>query len=84
MRPRVRKKSRSVEAGVKWQMFGERLTLSGAVFQDTRRNTNVEVLPNEYEQVGQTRVRGLEAGVSPGPSRRPGTSMVFLSSWTTS
>ncbi|MGE8655196.1 MAG: TonB-dependent receptor [Achromobacter sp.] len=59
-------KSRSVEAGVKWQMFDERLTLSGAVFQDTRKNTNVEVLPNEYEQVGQTRVRGIELGFSGG------------------
>lgn len=57
-------KSRSMEAGVKWQLFGERLTLSGAVFQDTRKNTNVEVLPNEYEQVGQTRVRGFELGFS--------------------
>lgn len=57
-------KSRTVEAGVKWQVFDERLTLTGAVFQDTRRNTNIEVLPNEYEQAGQTRVRGIELGFS--------------------
>lgn len=57
-------KSRSMEAGVKWQMFDERLTLSGAVFHDRRKNTNVEVLPGEYEQVGQTRVRGIELGFS--------------------
>ncbi|MFY1869836.1 TonB-dependent receptor [Achromobacter xylosoxidans] len=57
-------KSRSVEAGVKWLVLDERLTLTGAVFQDTRRNTNIEVLPNEYEQAGQTRVRGIELGFS--------------------
>ena len=57
-------KSRTVEAGVKWQVFDERLTLTGAVFQDTRKNTNIEVLPNEYEQAGQTRVRGFELGFS--------------------
>ncbi|MFY2994839.1 TonB-dependent receptor [Achromobacter xylosoxidans] len=57
-------KSRSVEAGVKWLVLDERLTLTGAVFQDTRRNTNIEVLPNEYERAGQTRVRGIELGFS--------------------
>lgn len=57
-------KSRSVEAGVKWLVLDERLTLTGSVFQDTRRNTNIEVLPNEYEQAGQTRVRGIELGFS--------------------
>ncbi|CUI86987.1 ligand-gated channel [Achromobacter xylosoxidans] len=57
-------KSRSVEAGVKWLVLDERLTLTSAVFQDTRRNTNIEVLPNEYEQAGQTRVRGIELGFS--------------------
>lgn len=57
-------KSRSVEAGVKWLVLDERLTLTGAVFQDTRRNTNIEVLPNEYAQAGQTRVRGIELGFS--------------------
>lgn len=57
-------KSRSDEAGVKWLVLDERLTLTGAVFQDTRRNTNIEVLPNEYEQAGQTRVRGIELGFS--------------------
>lgn len=56
--------SRSVEAGVKWLVFDERLTLSGAVFQDTRKHTNIEVMPNEYEQAGETRVRGLELGFS--------------------
>ncbi|WP_241132745.1 TonB-dependent receptor [Achromobacter insuavis] len=57
-------KSRSVEAGVKWQVLDERLTLSGAVFQDTRKHTNIEVMPNEYEQAGETRVRGIELGFS--------------------
>ncbi len=59
-------KSRTVELGTKWQMFNERLTLSGAVFQDNRKNTNIEVAKDEWAQAGETRVRGIELGFSGG------------------
>lgn len=57
-------KSRSVELGTKWQVFDDRLTLSGAVFQDIRKNTSVAVSATEVAQVGEAKVRGIELGFS--------------------
>lgn len=57
-------KSQSIELGTKWQVLDNRLTLSGAVFQDTRKNAAIEVEPTVYEQAGKSRVRGLELGFS--------------------
>ena len=55
-------KSRSVELGTKWQVFDDRLTLSGALFQDIRKNTSVAVSATETSQVGEAKVRGIELG----------------------
>ena len=57
-------KSRSVELGTKWQVFDDRLTLSGALFQDIRKNTSVAVSATETSQVGEAKVRGIELGFS--------------------
>jgi len=57
-------KSRTVEVGTKWQVLDDRLALSAALFQDIRKNTNVQVSANETEQVGKAKVRGLELGFS--------------------
>ena len=57
-------KSRSVELGTKWQVFDDRLTLSGAVFQDIRKNTSVAVSATEVAQIGEAKVRGIELGFS--------------------
>lgn len=57
-------KSRTVELGTKWQVFDDRLTLSGALFQDIRKNMNIAVSADEVAQVGEVKVRGLELGFS--------------------
>ena len=54
----------SIEAGVKWAFFGDRLTTSAAIFQLNRENAQIEVAPGVYAQAGETEVRGLELGVS--------------------
>lgn len=54
----------SYEIGAKANLFGERLSLSGAVFQMTRKNAQILVDDGVYEQAGETEVRGLELGVS--------------------
>ncbi|WP_459617576.1 TonB-dependent receptor [Bordetella sp. 2513F-2] len=57
-------KSRSIELGTKWQLLDDNLTLTAAVFQDIRKNTSVAVSATEYEQVGESKVRGFELGFS--------------------
>jgi catecholate siderophore receptor len=54
----------SYEIGAKANLFGERLSLSGALFQTTRKNAQILVDDGVYEQAGETEVRGLELGVS--------------------
>lgn len=54
----------SYEVGAKANLFGERLSLSGALFQTTRKNALILVDDGVSEQVGETEVRGLELGVS--------------------
>lgn len=56
--------SESYEVGAKANLFGERLSLSGALFQTTRKNAQILVDDGVYEQAGETEVRGLELGVS--------------------
>lgn len=54
----------SIEAGVKWAFFRERLTTSAAIFQLTRENAQIQIEPGVYAQAGETEVTGLELGVS--------------------
>ncbi|MDP2215607.1 TonB-dependent siderophore receptor [Phenylobacterium sp.] len=54
----------SVEAGVKWAFFGERLTTSAAIFQVNRENAQIQIEPGVYAQAGETEVRGLELAVA--------------------
>ncbi|WP_333585446.1 TonB-dependent receptor [Phenylobacterium sp.] len=54
----------SLEAGVKWAFFGERLSASAAVFQTVRENAQIQISPGVYAQAGEAEVRGLEIGVS--------------------
>ncbi|MDO9609435.1 MAG: TonB-dependent siderophore receptor [Brevundimonas sp.] len=52
------------EIGAKAELFGQRLTLSGALFQTTRKNAQILVEDGVYEQAGETEVKGLELGFS--------------------
>lgn len=54
----------SYELGAKANLFGERLSLSGALFQTTRKNAQILVEDGVYEQAGETEVKGVELGVS--------------------
>ncbi|HEY9280206.1 MAG TPA: TonB-dependent receptor, partial [Eoetvoesiella sp.] len=57
-------KSRTLELGTKWNVLDERLNLTAAIFQNDRRDAQIEVDPGIFAQAGETRVRGLELGVS--------------------
>jgi len=52
------------EVGAKAELFGQRLTLSGALFQTTRKNAAILVEDGVYAQAGETEVKGLELGFS--------------------
>ncbi|MGB6104224.1 MAG: TonB-dependent siderophore receptor [Pusillimonas sp.] len=57
-------KSTSIELGTKWNVLDERLNLTAAIFQNDRRDAQIEVEPDVVAQAGKTRVRGLELGIS--------------------
>jgi catecholate siderophore receptor len=52
------------EIGAKAELFGRRLSLSGALFQTTRKNAQILMEDGNYEQAGETEVKGLELGFS--------------------
>ena len=52
------------ELGAKWDVLGSRLSLAAAVFRTEKQNTRVMTGINTYENVGQTRVDGLELSAS--------------------
>lgn len=54
--------SRSVELGTKWELFDDKLTLSGALFHDERKNASIAISATENAQAGKTRVQGIELG----------------------
>jgi len=54
----------SFELGAKANVFHDRLALSAALFQTTRKNAAVLVDDGRYDQIGEVEVRGLELGVS--------------------
>jgi catecholate siderophore receptor len=58
-------KTYTLEAGSKWDFFGGRVLLSGAVFRVEKLNARTPGLPNEPPQVleGKQRVQGIELSV---------------------
>lgn len=56
--------SESFELGAKWNLFGDTLALSGAVFKTTRQNAQIQTDPGVYQQVGEVEVKGIELGIS--------------------
>src|SRR3546814_19400827 len=57
-------KSATLELGTKWNVLDERLSLTAAIFQNDRRDAQIEVEPGQFAQAGHPRVRGLELGAS--------------------
>ncbi len=64
-------KTYTLEAGSKWEMFGSRLLLTGAVFRVEKTNARTPGLPGEPPQVldGRQRVEGVELSASGSPVR---------------
>ncbi|MGF6590490.1 TonB-dependent receptor [Pseudomonas sp. 2835] len=48
------------EIGTKWNLLDERLALTAAIFRTEKENARVLVSTNTYENVGKSRVDGLE------------------------
>ena len=57
-------RSNTIELGTKWNVLEEKLSLTAALFQNDRKDAQIEVSPDVFEQAGKTRVRGFELGVS--------------------
>lgn len=52
------------EAGVKYDLFGEYLSLTGAVFQITQSNSRSQNADGTYSATGTIRVKGVRAGAA--------------------
>ncbi|AGZ36906.1 MAG: TonB-dependent receptor [Pseudomonas sp.] len=52
------------EVGTKWELLNERLSLTAALFRTEKENARVQVDTTSYENVGETRVQGIELSAS--------------------
>ncbi len=57
-------KTRSYEIGAKADLFHDRLSLTGALFQTDTRNARVTSDANSIAFIGKRRIRGVELGVN--------------------
>jgi catecholate siderophore receptor len=57
-------KNRSYELGGKWNLVGDRLELTSAVFNVEQTNARTQISTTEYSLAGNLRVRGAEVGAS--------------------
>lgn len=52
--------AKNYEIGTKWDLFNDRLSLTADIFRTEKENARVQVNTNTYENVGKTRVQGVE------------------------
>jgi catecholate siderophore receptor len=52
------------EIGTKWDLLDQRLSLAAALFRTEKENARVQVDTTSYENVGETRVQGIELSAS--------------------
>ena len=52
------------EIGTKWDLLDQRLSLAAALFRTEKENARVQVDTDSYENVGETRVQGIELSAS--------------------
>jgi catecholate siderophore receptor len=58
-------RSRNVEAGTKWNVLGNRLAVTGAIFRTEKTNARTRDLNNEpFVLAGRQRVQGIELGLT--------------------
>ena len=56
--------NKSYEVGTKWDLLNGNLSVTTALFQVEKKNARAQISPGVYENIGEVRVRGFEAGVS--------------------
>ncbi|MFT4251415.1 MAG: TonB-dependent receptor [Caulobacter sp.] len=54
----------TLEGGAKWDVFGGKLSLTGAVFEVKTTNSRIQTTATTYAMAGEKRVRGFEIGAS--------------------
>lgn len=57
-------KNHTLEAGAKWDVFGGKLSLTGAVFEVKTSNAKITQTDGTVAMAGEKRVRGFEVGAS--------------------
>ncbi len=57
-------KNHTLEAGAKWDVFGGKLALTGAVFEVKTTNSRITLADATVAMAGEKRVRGFEVGAS--------------------
>jgi len=63
-------KTRSVEGGVKWELFGAKALATGAYFQSNTENVRITQADSTIAAVGTRRNRGLDFGITGYVSRK--------------
>lgn len=56
--------SRTFEVGTKWDLLNDKLNLSAAIFRTEKNNARVQNTDGTYDNIGSTKVDGLEIGVA--------------------
>ena len=56
--------SRTFEIGTKWDLFNDKLNLTAAIFRTEKNNSRVQLLDGTYQNIGETKVDGIELGVN--------------------
>jgi len=56
--------NKSFEAGTKWDLLNGNLSVTTAVFQVEKKDARAQISAGVYENIGEVRVRGFEAGVT--------------------
>lgn len=56
--------NKSFELGTKWDLLNSNLSVTTALFQVEKKNARAQIAPGLYENIGEVRVRGFEAGVT--------------------
>lgn len=57
-------KNRTLELGTKWDLFGDTMSVTAAVFRTETTNARVTLANNDYAMAGKKQVDGFELGIS--------------------
>ncbi|RKG31723.1 TonB-dependent receptor [Acinetobacter tianfuensis] len=56
--------SQTFEIGTKWDLLNERLSLTAAIFRTEKQNARIQLDPNTYSNIGESKVDGIELGLN--------------------